>query len=301
MYMKCFKLITILSLFLFIGFSQANTSVRAWSYADGKTFKALILAWDAKTDLVTLSDGGDSTYTVKRTELSLADQAYVRQWFNHREKLDKKLKETGGEMLYLQSTGTWNSDYYVYKPSTYKADGTAPLLVLFSSSGTGYRMMLRHFEAAEKSGMVLVTLDYYSNRTMGAESDKHFTELLPQLETISHDPKKLFLGGDSGGALRAYQYSATFDRPWAGIYANGGWLGRNYTRKYRSNMRVAMINGHKDRNALHFTKADTDHLTKIRQCNVALFSFEGGHQLAPTDAQLEAFNWLLEKTASEVE
>ncbi|BDS08021.1 hypothetical protein NT6N_30610 [Oceaniferula spumae] len=281
--------------------THANTAIRQWSYADGKSFKALILGWDSKTDLVTLSRGNNDTFTVKRTDLSLADQAYVRQWFNNREQLEKKLKEAGGKMLYLQTSGTWQTDYYVYQPSTYKADGTDPMLLLFSSSGNGYTMMLRHFEAAEKVGMVLVTADYFSNKNSGPTSDKHFTEMLPQLEIISHDPKKLFLGGDSGGALRAYHYTADFDRPWAGVYANGGWLGRDHTRKYRANMRVAMINGHKDKNALHFTKGDTDYLTESRSCNVALFSFEGGHQLAPTEAQVEAFNWLLGNAKSEGE
>ena len=63
----------------------------------------------------------------------------------------------------------------------------------------------------------------------------------------------------------------------------------------RTHMRVAMINGHKDRAALHFTKADTDYLVEKRQCDVSLFSFEGGHQLAPTESQIEVFNWLLGK------
>ena len=206
-------------------------------------------------------------------------------------------------MEFLQTTGKYQTDYYVYIPSTFKADKSAPIMILFSSSGTGYRMMLRHFEAAEKTGFVLVTADYFSNKNLDFEnrynptniSAKHFREMLSQIETISHDPTQLFLGGDSGGALRAYLYSALFDHPWAGIYANGGWLKRDYSMKCRTHMRIAMVNGHKDSSAIHFTKKDSDYLVDKRQCNVALFSFEGGHQLAPTDAQIEAFNWLLKK------
>lgn len=280
--------------------AAANTAIRAWSYEDGSSFKAMIMDWDAATDMVKLSNDAGKISEIKRTELSLSDQAYVRQWFNYRKKLDDKLKQMGGTMEFLQTTGTYQTDYYVYKPSTYKADHTAPILILFSSSGTGYRMMLRHFEAAEKTGLVLVTTDYFSNHTLdfynkhglAKVSEDHFREMLPQIETISHDPKKLFLGGDSGGALRAYIYSATFDRPWAGIYANGGWLGRDYTMKCRTNMRVAMVNGHKDLAAIRSAKKDSDYLADERQCNIALFSFEGSHQLASTEAQIESFNWL---------
>lgn len=293
-------------LFVIISLSSvnANTAIRSWAYLDGSSFNALIMNWDAETDIVKLSDDAGKISEIKRTELSLSDQAYVRQWFNHRKKLDQKLKQMGGTMEFFQTTGKYQTDYYVYKPSTYIADNTAPLLILFSSSGTGYRMMLRHFEAAEKTGIVLVTLDYYSNKNLDFNnrnsqtnvSEKHFREMLPQLETISHNPQKLFLGGDSGGALRAYLYSAVFDRPWAGIYANGGWLKRDYTMQCRTNMRVAMVNGHKDSSAIHFIKKDSDYLVDNRQCDVAVFSFEGGHQLATTEAQLEAFNWLLGNT-----
>lgn len=298
------KLLHKLSLLLLtvssIGSATANTAIRSWSYADGSTFNAMIMGWDDSTDIVKLSDDAGVASEILRTELSLTDQAYVRQWFSHRAKLDEQLQKMGGSMEFLQTTGSYKTDYYVYKPSTYKADGSAPLMVLFSSSGTGYRMMLRHFEAAEKAGIVLVTADYYSNHTLdfynqhGLQkvSEDHFREMLPQLETISHDPQKLFLGGDSGGALRAYMYSAIFDRPWAGIYANGGWLGRDYTMQCRPNMRVALVNGHKDIAAIRSAKKDGDYLINQRQAEIAVFSFEGGHQLAPPEAQLEAFNWL---------
>ena len=298
-----FKFLSVLSVLALSSFGnlQANTAIREWSYMDGSKFRAMVTEWHSETDEVTLSTDNEKITKVNRTELSLGDQAYVRQWFNFRAKLDAKLTEMGGEMEFLQTTGTYQTDYYVYKPSTYKADDSAPMMVLFSSSGAGYRMMLRHFEAAEKTGFVLVTADYFSNHTLDfydkhglkAVSEDHFREMLPQLETISHDPNQLFMGGDSGGALRAYMYSAIFDRPWAGIYANGGWLGRDYTMQCRKGMRVAMTSGHKDIAANRSAKVDGDYLVNKRNCEVGVFAFEGGHQLASTEAQIESFNWLL--------
>jgi len=299
------QLLSLLAIFSVSSFGNlhANTAVREWSYLDGASFRAQVTDWNSETDVVTLSTDDEEITKVKRTELSLGDQAYVRQWYTHRAKLDAKLQEMGGKMEFLQTTGKYQTDFYVYKPSTYEDDGSAPMMILFSSSGAGYRMMLRHFEAAEKTGVVLITADYFSNKTLDyydkhglkKVSEDHFREMLPQLETISHDPNKLFMGGDSGGALRAYMYSAIFDRPWAGIYANGGWLGRDYTMQCREGMRVAMVNGHKDSGAIRESKTDIQYLSDKRTCEVALFSFEGAHQLAPVDAQIESFNWLLGK------
>ncbi|MFC4990661.1 hypothetical protein [Rubritalea tangerina] len=52
-----------------------------------------------------------------------------------REKLDAKLTEMGGGLEFKQTTGKYTIDYYVYKPSSYVADGSAPMMILFSSSG----------------------------------------------------------------------------------------------------------------------------------------------------------------------
>lgn len=281
--------------------------MRKWSYLDGTTVQALITHWDTETGMVTLSTDDEKEIKVKLETLCFPDQGYIQQWSNYREKLDLKLKEMGGKMEFLQTTGEYKVDFYVYKPSTYKADGSAPMMILFSSSGRGYRMMLRHFEAAEKAGILLVTTDYFSNHTLDyydqrglkKVSEAHFRAVLPQFETLSHDPKKLYLGGDSGGALRAYMYSAVFERPWAGIYANCGWLGRDYTMQCHKGMRVAMVNGHKDIAANRSGEKDSKYLAEQRDCEVGFFSFEGGHQLAPVDAQVDAFKWLIEERAEE--
>ncbi len=39
-------------------------------------------------------------------------------------------------------------------------------LIIFSSFGAGYRMMLRQFEAAEKTVMLLGTADYFGDHTL---------------------------------------------------------------------------------------------------------------------------------------
>ena len=302
--MKRFVLTAIISSLAFSGLCQGNTDDRTWTYEDGSSLFAHITAWDSETDLVTLVDDKANTSQVKRSELSMIDQAFVRQWFIIHEKMETKLGELGGTLLHLQHKGKFTTDYYVYQPSAYKADGTAPMMILFSPSGQGYGSMLRHFEAAEKTGFVLITLDVFRNNDGDQNPEERFTELLPVLEQNSHDPKKLFMGGLSGGASRSYRFSGLYDRPWAGIYATGGWLGVRFNEQYnpkhvRYDMRIAMVNGDRDRAVAHYTKRDAHYLGETANCEIAMFAFEGGHQVPPTDSQVEAFEWLLKETSNE--
>ncbi|MBC7980523.1 MAG: hypothetical protein H7Y36_08175, partial [Armatimonadetes bacterium] len=123
---------------------------------------------------------------------------------------------------------------------------------------------------------------------------ERFTALLPQIEaTVPHDENRMFMGGVSGGAWRSYHYSAQVPRPWAGIFADGGWLGgRIYYHLPYPRMRVAMVNGDKDTAANRYVDPDT---TRLQQsgCVVSVHAFEGGHQLAPPSVQEKALRWLL--------
>lgn len=276
----------------------SNTDDRTWTYIDGSTVFAHITGWDSKTDLVTLVDDHGKEFKVERGKFSKIDQAFVRRWFVIHEKMETKLEELGGTLEHLQYSNTYTTDYYLYKPSNYQDDGSAPMMILFSPSGDGYGTMLRHFEAAEKTGILLITLDVFKNHDDQDERLSRFKELLPILEQNSHDANKLFMGGLSGGAWRAYAYSGQIDRPWAGIYATGGWLGYMFDEDYlvehvHHGMRVAMVNGDRDRGAARFEPRDTDYLSNTANCTVAMFAFEGGHQVPPTDSQVEAFEWLL--------
>ena len=276
----------------------SNTDDRTWTYKDDSTVFAHITGWDSKSNLVTLVDDHGKTIEVQRKKFSKIDQAFVRRWFVIHDKMETKLEELGGELQHLQYSNTYTTDYYVYKPSNYKADSSAPMMILFSPSGDGYGTMLRHFEAAEKTGFLLITLDVFKNNDDQDERLTRFQELLPVLEQNSHNPNKLFMGGLSGGAWRSYAYSGLIERPWAGIYATGGWLGYMFDEDYLDDhvhhgMRVAMVNGDRDRAAARFEPRDTEYLSKTANCTVALFAFEGGHQVPPSDAQQEAFEWLL--------
>ena len=156
-------------------------------------------------------------------------------------------------------------------------------------------------EAAEATNMVIIACGTFRNTDDDFKLEsamlERFREAFPQiLERVPQiDHKRIFMGGSSGGAWRAYHYSAWVEFPWAGIYANGGWLGgpKYYDLPYPADMRVIIVNGNQDHANRSIPK-----VTEILQDagnTVGIIAFEGGHQVPPTSSQIKSFNWLLEQ------
>lgn len=282
---------------LVLAFSSlhANDQLRTWTYASGEKRKAEILGFDEETRMVRLRME-DGTEVEKAENLfSTLDKAWILEWIEQEEEAREKLAKIGGTVTVHTSTGAYPTRYAVYRPANVGAEEAGPMMLLFHPGGNGVRRIYFYIEAAAESGMTLVSFDYFKNN---GPKDMHarFAELLPQVEAqIPHDPKRLFMGGNSGGAMRSYSYSAEFDRPWAGIFAAGGWLGpRDHFEKLDyPPMRVAMINGDKDRGANFYLDRDMEHLNK-EGCTVSVHAFEGGHQMPPVSVQKKAMKWLLE-------
>ena len=105
--------------------------------------------------------------------------------------------------------------------------------------------------AAESAGWLLVGCDKLRNgmKDHDLEVEMEDEVLDDMFKHLPHDPKRVYLGGFSGGAMRAYGITARRTEPYAGIIAYGRWLGGpDYQEEpYRENMSVAMINGISDR------------------------------------------------------
>lgn len=275
--------------------AHANDQMRDWTLASGEKKQGEILSFDeaSRTATIRLSDG--AVVKIIEGELSTIDRAWVLQWIEQDEEARELLKKIGGSVTEHAGTGTVKVDYAVYQPASVTKDSKPPMLILFHPGGNGRREIYRYIEAASKVGMTVVSLDYFKNNNKPSDDGVEiFKNLLPQITTtVPHDPKKIFMGGVSGGAARAYFYSALVSYPWAGIFANGGWLGGsdNYGLPFPS-MRVAMVNGDKDEAANAYINADSEVLRKAGS-TVTVHAFEGGHQLAPPSVQAKAFRWLL--------
>lgn len=287
-----------LALCCLLTLARANDQMREWTLASGKKQQAEILAYDEPKKLVTLRLPDQTEVRISEQDFSSIDRAWILQWVEQDEEARALLTKIGGTVTEHAGTGKFTTAYAVYHPPAAAAQKKLPMLIVFHPGGNGRRSIYKYIEAAAAVGITVVSLDYFRNtaneRAKEAEMLECFTELLPQIEaTVPHDENRIFMGGMSGGAWRAYHYSALVPRPWAGIFAGGGWLGgRIYYNLPYPRMRVAMVNGDKDAAANQYVDPDTACLQKTGSI-VSVHAFEGGHQMAPPSVQEKALRWLL--------
>lgn len=281
-----------------LSLAKANDQMRDWTLASGAKQQAEILSYDESKKLVTLRLSDQTEVRIGEQDLSTIDRAWVLQWVEQDEEARSLLAKIGGTVTEHTGTGKFTTAYAVYHPPAAATGTKLPMLILFHPGGNGRRSIYKYIQAAAAVGITVVSLDYFRNVVDGSAEEVEmlecFTALLPQIEAaVPHDENRMFMGGVSGGAMRAYQYSAWVPRPWAGIFADGGWLGGKifYHLPY-PRMRVAMVNGDKDDAANHYLEPDAECLRKAG-CIVSVHAFEGGHQLAPPSVQEKALRWLL--------
>jgi hypothetical protein len=283
---------------------RANSDERTWILADGETFRAELLRYDEAAGVVTLRFKDTEDRQIPFERFGVMDRAWLAEWREMEDDLNALVSELGGKLDHLVTVGAHPTDLFVYTPSAALAPGAPPppALILFHPGGKAARYVKSHMEAAEKSGLLLVACGQFRNTGDNAELEAtmsaRFREVFPQiLARVRLDPARLFMGGTSGGAWRAYHYTAEIAHPWAGIYANGGWMGgKKYHDLPYPPLRVAMVNGNLDTPANRWVDRDSAVLTRAGG-TVGVFAFEGGHQVPPPLHQHLAFEWLLGREA----
>lgn len=287
---------------LFVNIVLANDQIRQWTFESGEKQAAEIVAFDETTRIVTLCKEDQSILKLEEVAFSTLDRAWILQWIEQDEEARDMLSRVGGTVTREKTTGKFATDYYVYHPSPEKipAGTKPPMMMLFHPGGNGGRAIYRYVEAAAATGFTLISFDYFRN-TRGNEEgladamQERFVAILSEIEAnVPHDPRRVFMGGTSGGAMRSYRNTLLVERPWAGIFAGGGWLGPNdsYRQDYPP-LVVAMVNGDKDNGANAYINRDTL-LLQSKGGVVSVHAFEGGHQMPPPSVMTKAFRWLLE-------
>ncbi len=279
--------------------AHASNTMREWKKNDGTIYTADLVSYDEAGKMVELRLKDDTVIRVAYDDFSVIDRAWLLEWTEFAEEMEAKLKEMGGVVTRHTGKGKFPIDYWVYQPPLAETAAATkpPMMILFHPNGNGHRELVRYLEAAKATGLTIVSCDYFRNTPKDIEDPvmlERFKELLPQIEeTVPHDPKRMFMGGCSGGSMRSFQYSAQVTRPWAGIYSNCGWLGGEmwYHLPFPA-MRVAMVNGNQDPRGDYHLLRDTARLHKAG-CKVTVHMFEGGHQVPPASVQEKAFRWLL--------
>lgn len=200
-----------------------------------------------------------------------------------------------GATIHQVAAGLTEISYHVAVPTQYDPTKPAPLLILFSPSGKGDRILKPVAPATQKYGWLAVGVNDLRNgvqdlRRMRQMEDEALNDIF---ERIPHDPERLYLGGLSGGAMRAYSLTVRRKETFAGIMAIGGWLGGTQyaRRKYPRNLAVAMIAGDKDLGAHQWSRHDATVFNRLGG-RVQMFVFPGGHEMAPTGIIKQAIKWL---------
>jgi hypothetical protein len=265
---------------------------RQWTNSTGRTIEAEFIGFDAAANKVTIKLANGKEVMIGVDTLSEAD----RTWLSERQrKLDEAaaaVKANAGKIVQYQSEGGQSVSYHVYWPAGFDPSKPPAMIILFSPGGSGKGILGSVKDACEKLGWIGVGCDTFRNNSDEAILDAKWRNLLPHIEkTVPHNPDLLYLGGSSGGALRAYDYSESTARPWKGILAFGGWLGGKPTLKCASKMAVAIVNGDADKNANANIPQD-EKVFRSARCNVKTFSFPGGHTIAPPEVIAEALEWL---------
>lgn len=295
--MKRPSILTPLIALLLAAPAMANSDMREWNLTDRPKVTAEILSYNEKTGKVELRQEDKTVLTFDHADFTKTEQAWLLQWLEYTEEKEELVEKLGGRIERFASTGKYPTEFSVYHPSGDKPGAELPMMILFHPGGNGHRDILRYVEAADAVKMTLVSCETFQNSGDDLETERRyfarFKELLPQIEElVPHDPKKVFMGGNSGGAWRGFHYAAMVNRPWAGIYSNCSWLGdEKYLNLPYPKMRVSMVNGDKDYGR-GYVERDSEILMK-RGAEVSLLAFEGGHQVAPPSVMTKSFRWLL--------
>ena len=289
------SLIVLLAWF-FAARQTAYSEVRPWAARGGRPVQAELVTYDPGTKKVTLKLATGSQTVVAFDTLTDADQAYLTE---RQRKIDEGIaaaKANAGKTVDYQSDGPEAVYYHVYFPTNYNPASPPAMLIMFSPGGAGKGILGSVKDACETLGWIGVGCDAFRNNADESGLDKKWREVLPNIEkTVPHNADLLYLGGMSGGALRAYDYSESTARPWKGVLAFGGWLAGKTTLHSAPKMAVAIVNGASDKAANANAVLD-EKVLRTAQCTVKTFSFPGGHQVAPPPVVLEAMQWL--KTAT---
>lgn len=198
----------------------------------------------------------------------------------------------------VYADGTTGANYLLYLPTSYDSN-SPPQLVLYFDPGanSGYGMQKLQ-PSCEAAGWVLACANGLGNTAI-ANEDIVTREIMDDVRRrISHDRRRFYLAGLSGGAWRANSVAREYWNEAAGLLLFGCWIGDydDYT-VFPDRLAVARVNGLDDTSAIAREPYDsvyyTQTLTRVHDVH-----FAGGHEIGPTNAISEALTWLDEDFTS---
>lgn len=295
----------------------ARGEMRAWTVEPGRTLVATYVGRSLGVVTVETSDGREISLSTSR--LSDADLAYIRERELAGPPTERPVMPVGtaprfhpgdpefaaamapGTMLRRASPGDAGVTWYLYVPLSYTADAQAPLLILFSPAGRSAPLVAALKDAADQAGWLIAGCDGLRSGMEDPNVERAMEDgaLDDLLGRVPHRADRIYLGGASGGATRAFGLARETRRPErvAGILSLGGWLGGAERRQwnYQRRMAVAIVNGDGNKGANSWLGGDTIAI-KQSGCRVRAFSFPGAIELPPPATTAVALAWLADPT-----
>jgi hypothetical protein len=305
------SLLFLLALLLGTTLALADADRRTWTLDSGEQITGSLSEVDPDKGTVRLRFDNGEVANYPTSRFSAIDRAWLADWAERNAELDEIVKNAPGKLTRHEVKGEFTTEYYVYEPSEAGPEENRPVLLLFNPTGKAQQYIKRFIQPAEETKLMVITLGYFHNVSRDdpmvdvkeAPLSRRFGEVWPDIQkNVSFDMARVFLGGTSGGARRAYSYTWQYPRPWAGIWNNGGVIGREKlaAHDFPDNMRVVIVNGNEDKANNYWIEHDTRALKK-HNATIGIISFEGGHQMPPKDKIIQSFNWLLGKDDTFVE
>jgi hypothetical protein len=288
------------------------TDARTWTSLSGKQLEAEYVATSA--DLVTLKSLQGEMFSIPLAKLSPGDQNYIRNQkpqalqpgmaalaptVETRAGSPKVAAQmVPGQTFTRTADGETAVNYHVRVPASFNPAHPPPLVIAFSPGGKGQSILNAIGTSTDRAGWIAIGCDKLKNGMDGGKlEEKMEDEVLEDIyRNIPHDPRRIYLAGHSGGAMRAYGIAARRKEPFAGILAFGGWLGgKEFQKKpYCQYMAVAMVNGDQDESSNSWAQGDAKALENSK-CHVKQFSFPGGHPMtASPEVTDQCLRWLQE-------
>lgn len=205
-----------------------------------------------------------------------------------------------GTMFSEKVTVTGNVAYELALPPGLEPGRTYPLFFFLSPGASPKSFLPGAGPACSEFKCIFAGSYNYRNNAHPDTWAKPVKECIEHLiRTQPVDRERIFLAGFSGGAQASYV--ASFFNPGIcrGILANSGVVHQNLQDRYeleKCQLKVvALMSGTTDNVVTPAHLKNDENLLKSAKIQTRLFSFSGGHIIAPADVYRQAIEWLLQQ------
>jgi len=208
--------------------------------------------------------------------------------------------ENRGEIATRRTVTVASDDslsYEVILPPGYDSDSMYPAVLLLHPGGWGSGTA-DHVQAVldRVSWIVAVSNDFHNGL-----SSEQFAPIIKatraDLESrFAVDTNKVHLGGLSGGGMASYVTAYLEPRSYRGLLINSGVIHEALLDKERLKRtglkKVALLTGSEDHTTSPREMDACRQWLDVSGIDAKIFSFQGGHVLAPVETYVEALEWL---------